>query len=222
MFQLGLTGSGNFCWSSGAVKPLYSNGLGLGYSIGIMGDWNLMKSKSNYFMSFELLTSNLGTRTRFDNSFVLTNKKDSILYENIEHTYRLTYIEVPISLKLKINEIGYITWFAQFGLAPSILYKTKAKFRAERVGTHDKLTTEYFNNNAKEGDDINQEFYDYKDDVRFYRIATFLGAGMEYRFSGNTAFVASVRFNNGLNDILTEKKLKVHNAFVALHAGILF
>ncbi|MCO6494820.1 MAG: outer membrane beta-barrel protein [Bacteroidetes bacterium] len=221
-FQLGLTGSANFCWTNRAVKPAYSNGMGVGYSIGITGDWNLLKSKNNYFLSFDFLSTNVRTRIKLDNNTPFLSKKDSLNYENIEHTYKLTYIEIPISLKLKINEIGYITWFAQFGLSPGILYRTQAKFKAERVGSQDKLTTEYFNNNSDDEESTMQEFSEYRDDIRFYRIATFIGAGMEYRFSGNTAFVSSIRFNNGLNDILSDKKAAVHNTFVALHAGILF
>ncbi|MBX2986021.1 MAG: outer membrane beta-barrel protein [Bacteroidia bacterium] len=221
-FQLGLTGSANFGWTSRALKPASPNGLGLGYSIGITGDWNLVKSKSNYFLSFDFLSTNLRTRIKLTNSAPFLSKKDSFNYENIEHTFKLTYVEIPISLKLKINEIGYFTWFAQFGISPGILYRTQAKFKAERVGSHDKLTTEYFNNNSGEDDDVKQEFTEFNDNIRFYRIATFIGAGMEYRFSGNTAFVASLRFNNGLNDILSDKKAAAHNTFIALHAGILF
>jgi hypothetical protein len=48
---------------------------------------------------------------------------------------------------------------------------------------------------------------------------------MEYRFSGNTALLASLRFNNGLSNFLNDKedpRVKATNKFVALHVGLLF
>jgi hypothetical protein len=144
-------------------------------------------------------------------------------YQELEHTFKINYLEFPLSLKLKVNEIGYTTFFAQFGFAPSVLYRTKAKWKGQRVDGSGIFTTDYYLNNAK--NTTNQEFDAYRDDIRFYRIAMIVGAGMEYRFSGTTALVVSFRFNNGLNNIFAddrEPKANGINNFIALNAGLLF
>ena len=49
-----------------------------------------------------------------------------------------------------------------------------------------------------------------------------LGAGIEYRVSGNTSFYAGLRFNNGFSDIANDKKAKVINNVLGLELGIFF
>lgn len=224
-FQFGLLTSANFSWVKGTKDPIQPNGLGMGYSIGITGDFALSKTKKNYFFSVDFISTNIRSRIKLSNANTYTNVKDNVNveYENIEHTYKINYIELPFSLKLKINEIGYTTWFAQFGVAPSIVYSTKAKWEGQRFDDKTNISTEFYANNDK--DQGNQEFAQFRDDIRFYRIATFIGVGMEYRFTGNTAVVGSLRWNNGLSNVFADNrdpKGKGHNSFLALNVGVMF
>jgi len=34
---------------------------------------------------------------------------------NIDQSYNLKYVEIPLSLKLRTNEIGYLTYYGNFG-----------------------------------------------------------------------------------------------------------
>ena len=43
-----------------------------------------------------------------------------------EITYKIQYLSIPIGLKLKTNQIGYLTFFTNIGLDPKIVIAGKA------------------------------------------------------------------------------------------------
>lgn len=223
-FQLGLTFSPNINWTKQSQGPMSPNGSKFGYSWGFMADFNLNKNKQNYFLNFEFLSTRVFNKIRIkEDGTVFTRKNNTSSFDQVDLTYNINYIEVPISLKLKFNEIGYVTWFAQIGITPSILYSSKAKWTGIVANSSDEVSVEYYKNNSGEFDD--NEFHNFSDDSKYYRFGTFLGAGMEYRFSGNTALLASIRYNNGLSNFLNDKedpRVKATNKFIALHVGLLF
>jgi hypothetical protein len=222
-FQLGFLGSGNLGWVKNTQGPLVSDGLGLGFSYGLTGDFKLSKSKSNYFITVELFSTNLSVKASLDDTKILPTK-GSQTYDDVSYRHKLNYIDIPISLKLKLNEIGYTTWFAQFGVTPSILGRAQTRMERTKLGAGNvKETIDGYYTNKKESEQY--EYDNFRDDIRFYRFATFIGAGMEYRFSGNTALLASLRFNNGLTNIFADNKEPKgigQNAFIGIYAGILF
>jgi hypothetical protein len=224
-FQLGLMTSANFSWVKATQKPLLSNGVGMGYSIGITGDFNLSSDKSNYFFTVEALSTVIRSKTALnkdENAF--TMKRDGLSYTNVEHTYNINYIEIPLSLKLKLNEIGYTTWFGQIGIAPSIRYSSRAKMSAKDL-SNATLNTEWYNTNSSRIEDTDFEFDEFRDDIRFLRFATVIGFGMEYRFSGSAALMAGLRLNNGLTNFISDNrdpKAGGNNNFVSLNVGVLF
>lgn len=221
-FQLGLFATTNIAWVKPNQPPLRSNGMGMGFGFGASGDFNFSKTKKNYFLSLELMYSSMRNNTRLA-AGPYTQKRDQLQYNDVEHSFKLNYLELPISLKLKVNEIGYTTFFAQFGLAPGILYRSQAKWKGLRADGSGEFITDYYRNNSS--DNADQEFDEYRDDIRFYRLAMVIGAGMEYKFSGNTALIVALRFNNGLTNVFAdnrEPKVNGINNYIGLNAGLLF
>jgi hypothetical protein len=49
-----------------------------------------------------------------------------------------------------------------------------------------------------------------------------LGAGIEYRISGNNSLYLGARFNNGFTDLLNDKRGKVINNVLGLEVGMFF
>ena len=165
---------------------------------------------------------------------------DSLIYElpkspgvnhfdtlvGLTYEYKNQWIELPISLKLKTNEIGYNTYFAQFG------FSTGFRIRG-RQNTSYLLTT----------GNLNEENIDVLKDIAPFRIGLVIGGGLEYNFHGKTALVAGLTFNNGFTNIfnknyyelnptgevnITNNKVidtitqKASSNFISLDIGILF
>lgn len=119
---------------------------------------------------------------------------------------KLQYVEIPVGLKLKTNEIGYITYYGQFGVLPGLLVK------------------------AREDRDYESTLTDISDkgnQSKFYPINAHLnvGAGIEYNLGGSTAFTVGLRYNNGLIDIYkgsNNESLQFRTDGVVMDIGVFF
>jgi opacity protein-like surface antigen len=156
-------------------------------------------------------------------------------------TYDLRYVEIPLSLKLRTNEIGYITYWGQFGLITGFNIRSKADdiidYELAKVSTD--ASTAWIKTDLPSLDRPDE---DIKDDIQMFRVGLLVGAGIEYSLSGNTAIVAGVTYNNGFTNTLrgdhvqTDEadevvfenqkprttKLKAMSNLVSLNVGIKF
>lgn len=166
-------------------------------------------------------------------------------------TYNLKYLEIPLTLKLRTNEIGYITYWAQFGVGLGFNIGAKAddevKFMKEYYESSDDPNTVEIEPEVKgwKDSDIKSRPYDdveIKDDIGLFRTSLIVAAGVEYNLSGNASIVGGITFNNGFNNILKGDgaatddadnptftgtkpdsfKLKAINNMMMLNVGVLF
>src|SRR5688572_8145432 len=114
---------------------------------------------------------------------------DSLMTTLTDVNWKLRFIEVPITLKLKTNEIGYFTYFLQFGIAPG--------FNIRSVGDYT-ITTQ--NNGGGGQVVIEEEGVDIEDETNFFNLSMIISLGAEYRISGNTALMGGITYNNGFID----------------------
>lgn len=133
----------------------------------------------------------------------------------------MQYIEIPLTLKLKTNEIGYLTYFLQFGLSPGICIRSKADF-----------TTSIQSGGVTASSSSDK--VDVKNGINNINLSMIIGGGVEYTLSGSTTLLLGVQFNNGFLDVLDDKfddgllseddrkTLKANSNYLALTVGILF
>lgn len=166
---------------------------------------------------------------------------------SVNRIYNLKYLEIPLTLKLRTNEIGYITYWGQFGLGLGFNIGAKADDQVTFI-------REYQPDNQETGD-VNEAAWidtkiasrtyqdiDAKDDMGIFRTSLIIGAGIEYNLSGDASVMVGVTFNNGFNNVLkgsgvaTDEnsrptftslkpdsyKLKAINNMMMLNIGILF
>ncbi len=169
-----------------------SNGSKLGLNFGIIADYKLT---DNYLLGTGLSVNTMGGK--FIDTQDLTNKKNN--------NYTIRYLEIPITLKLRTNEIGYSKYFGQFGLTPGV------NIRARNNG--DLEQGPILTPNPKK---------DISDEINDFRVGLVIGGGVEYSLGDRTAFIGGLSFNNGLTDISDDKDYKVLNSYVALNLGIIF
>jgi hypothetical protein len=97
---------------------------------------------------------------------------------------KLQYVEIPLGLKLKTNEIGYVTYYGLFGVLPGFLVKAK-----KSIDYEDNTSVPDIDDNSNQSD--------------FYLMNAHLnvGAGIEYSLGASTSLTFGARYNNGLMDI---------------------
>lgn len=107
--------------------------------------------------------------------------------------YANTYVTLPVAIKMKTKEIGYMTYFGEFGL--NLAFRTKTKVTDE--GTISTLNSTQF--------DLSDMNYD--KDMQPIRTQLQVGFGTEYKIAGSTAIFGAVHYNLGFtNSVKKESK----------------
>ncbi|MFC3560790.1 porin family protein [Pedobacter jamesrossensis] len=196
-FRLGLTATPTIGW----IKPEQgkTDGIGVGFSYGLMGDFNFAP---NYSFSTALtITTINGKSTEINvNPYDITSSNSNPVGYDLK--YRMQYIELPLTVKLKTLKSDGKRFYGQFGLSNG--FNISAKQDAVRNG-------------AEVGD--NQNISDYS---RFYRAGLIIGGGAEFDVSGNTSILAGLTFNNGFTNIVKDNSRNVKNHYLALNFGFFF
>lgn len=180
-------------------KVIMRDGTKTGLGYGLMFD---LRFGENYSLSTGLNLISSSARLKYldpDSMGILfTHDEKTDTLSAFTATYKLNYIEVPIHLLLKTNEIGYMKYFGQFGFV--IQGKTKAKADATV-------------------NDISNE--DVSEEIKFLNLALSIGAGFEYSLGGNTALIVALIYNNGFTDVLKDAEL-AYSKSIALKLGVMF
>lgn len=160
---------------------------------------------NNYALAFGLEHKMAGASLDFgaDADARYFNQSDEEEYRLLTRTYRYDYVNLPITLKLMTNEIGYFTYFGQFGVDVSVLVSSKAKdlrqLLTDTVMVGGKVTEEMFSE-ASDSDDFVGRY----NQSMFINVKLRIGAGFEWNFSGNTSLVASISYHNGFIDLMRD------------------
>jgi len=110
--------------------------------------------------------------------------------------YNSMYLTIPLTMRLKTKEIGYLTYYGNFGLLTSIHVRTRA---------NDNVT--YFDLNSLSNKTTDLEKLDISKDMNFLNTSLVLGGGAEYNVSGSTSLIFGLSFNQGfLNTVKGDSK----------------
>lgn len=183
-----------------------NDGIRFGYNVGLVGDLNLGE---NFAISSGILYNSFGANVKYLDSIISFPTADTTygsqtLSPGSMVTYKMQYIEIPISLKGKTNEIGYITYFLKAGVSPFIRYKAKGEIVN---GTDDILKG---------------------DVVPLFLMGVHIGGGIEYSLGGNTKLLVEAIYNAGLTDVekikigADDKNEKIGMNSFSIRVGILF
>ena len=183
-FKLGFTLSPNLSWLTDDGNRLVADGSKAGFSYGVIADVGFAK---NYFFSTAFTVSSLHSKGV---------KKDISTDE-----YKLQYIEIPFTLKLKSNPSDQGRFYGQFGLGTGI--NISAKKDATSFGT----------NVVVKDVSISSE-------VNSFRLGLIMGAGAEWNVGRNLIALTGVTFNNVFTK--TFKDYDSRNTLVTLNLGLFF
>jgi hypothetical protein len=197
--HFGLKAAPTLAWITSDTKGFESSGTKLGFSYGLITEFNF---STHYAFATGIDVTYRGGKSKYS----FNHDSTTIVSES---TFNLEYIEIPITLKLKTTEIGYLTYFLQFGVAPGINIRSKADIKTT-VQTGSNTTT------------ASEDAVDIKDDVNNFNLSMIIGGGIEYTLSGSTVLLVGITFNNGFLDILDASDVKANSDYLGLTVGVLF
>lgn len=194
--RLGLRVSPNLGWLKPKSDTIISNGTHLGFSFGLVSEFVIA---DNYSFATGFDIASIGAKSKYQRSL-------EIIYED----YKLKYLEIPLTLKMKTNQISYTSFYGQIGLGLGFNLSSK---------TSEKITDI---SGVQISSNSNKEI---KKEINFLRSSLIIGAGAEIAIVGNTAALVGFTFNNGFLNMFSKNNQNDKNAisnYVALNIGILF
>jgi len=197
-FQLGFTASPNFGFakiSGDNTSNSSADGSKFGFTYGLIGDFGFSK---NYFFSTAFTVTSI-------NSKVSTPSVDAVTgRQTVDVAYKVQYIEIPLTIKLKTNNADGKSFYGQFGLGTGI--KVRGRYDIEEKSNSSTISSKK-NQNLK--------------DANIFRLGLVAGAGVQWDYNENSKFLTGITFNNGFTDVLDEGPT-FRNSYLALSLGVLF
>jgi hypothetical protein len=242
--KMGLRVSPNFSWINIQKGSMSNDGLGLGFSYGVTADFAMFKS-TNYWLATELSVSTIPVLAKSNTELKnvvpqtgSTGKFDTLKYAagKVNFKYNTQYLQIPLSVKMKTDEIGNMKYYFQFGLAPSFMMKSKlsttivdgnAIYPANKgITSHDPNNIDddvyQFTGTTVAGSAKGEKEYAFQDNIASFRFPVIMGVGVEYKLTGSTMFTAGLRFDNAINNFFQDPTVTGKSNLLAIQAGILF
>ncbi len=206
-FHFGVKASPSLAWLRSDTKGYASDGSKFGFSYGLITDFNFA---SKYAFSTGIDITYRGGKFKTVQELKDIVNKDSVI--STSASYVLQYLEIPITLKLKTNEIGSVTYYVQVGVAPGINIRARKNYESSTQTTVSGIPQTI---NAEENK------LDAQSEINSLNLSMIIGGGVEYTLSGQTVLVGGIQFNNGFLDVF-DGDPKVNSNYLALTLGILF
>jgi len=187
--RFGFQISPNLTWINSNDNTINRDGSNIGLRLGVMGEY--------YFADRYAITGGLGfafgqggglkhdiggnffSESELSNPNLNSGQKP--LPDGVVLGYKIQYIEIPLGLKMRTDEIGYFRYFAEIPIFT-------LGFRAQSRG-------------SIEGTGINEEDLDINKDVTPINFSWGLGGGVEYSFTSNAVLIAGLYYNNSFIDL---------------------
>ena len=223
-FRFGLMGNTSVGWlAPDDERKFSSGGVGLGLGWGLQMEFKLGKTTTFATgLNLEVFKASLNyddpglsatskpTYYDLDADFeylpwedLTTVPNDTSLYQLTKRSYKINYVNIPLILKMKTKEIGYFTYFGEFGAV--LGFKTKARVDdVANVISYDSSSTDPFTieyPNFKGNDDL-----DLAKGTQPIRAGLRVGGGAEYNISGTTSLFFSLHYNYFITNALTRAK----------------
>lgn len=199
--QFGLFADPMISWFKSDTRDSQSEGAKPGFAFGLVIDKYFTE---NYAFSTGISIINASGRLSYSDTLILQLKNStSELIAGESINYRIRYLAIPIGIKLKTNQIGYMTYFSNVGLDPKVVIGGKADIPSQDI----------------EGESITEE-------LNMFNLGFHITAGLEYSLGGRTAIIAGLSYEDNFLDITKDNpgqiSDKAQHSFVRLRLGINF
>jgi hypothetical protein len=190
-FRFGLVAAPNLGWLDPTIQEFDKDGLRgkLGLSYGLMADYKFSESPNYLFSTgIQFLSIGGGLSEPYDTLDINTSNDTNYYYGIVDRTYRASYVTIPLLLKMRTNEIGYLSYFGAIGLDLGV--RTRAFVSDEYRWQSNPFITEQA--------DIN-----FRQNTSLFRLAVNLTLGGEFNISGNTNAYVALSYHNAFTNIFS-------------------
>ena len=189
-FHFGFKITPNLAWIKPDQKGIDREGYRLGFAYGVQTEFRL---SDNYAFATGAQMAYRGGNLKFEGG---TDSLGNNLADP-SITFRVQYVEIPLTIKMLTNQLNKIRYYGQFGFSPGMRIRAFMDTDAE-----DKI--------------------DAKDEINFFNVNMIIAAGLEYELTGSTVAFGGIEFNNGFVDIIDGDNGKGFSNYLGLNLGILF
>jgi len=196
-------------------NQINSDGINLGLKLGLMAEY--------YFAETYAITSGLNMAFNHGGPMIYevggaflpdSELSDESLREVADGTrikYNLQYLEIPLGLKMRTEEFGYVRYFAEM---PIFHLNILTRARGDIDGPEDRA----------ENENISR-------DATFFNLTWGFGGGFEYSLSPNSSIVTGLYYHQSFVDITDDSGQKNNGrdenskgsfGLIQLRVGILF
>ena len=168
------------------------------------GDWNAFSTGLN----FQYINGSLNYN---DSLQVAENNKYVVKYGAITSTYKILYLEIPLTVKMSTKVFGKMSYFGQIGFGTGFRLNANKK--------------DDFQPAVGEPQVLNYEF---NEGTTLIRESLLIGIGTEYHIDKTSRVLIGLSFSSSLNNVLkgtnysTNETLKSHLNYVELNIGFIF
>ena len=173
--QISLSADPVISWFSSDTRDVVNKGARPGFSLALQVDNYFTE---NYAFSTGITVLWMSGRLNYSDTLHLRFKNSEISVPgNEDIIYKIQYLSVPVGLKLKTNQIGYITFFTNIGFDPKVMIGGKADIPFSDI-TDENITEE----------------------LKLFNLGYHFTAGIEYSLGGNTALLIGLGYENAFLD----------------------
>ena len=190
--RLGIKVAPNMSWLKSDTKGLVNDGSKIGLTFGLVTEFPI-GSAGNYSFGTGLFLNYAGGN--YKQSFTYTDANSQVVTRELESKTKLQYIELPLTVKLMTNEIGYMRYYGRLGLSAAVNISAKGDYETIATGPNGVAGISTF-----EDEDI-------KEFIQPFRAGLIVGGGMEYNFSGSTTVQVGLNYHNGFTNLLKDTKV---------------
>ena len=199
-FRLGLKAAPSIGWIKAKSDTIEADGTHIGFSFGLISEFVLA---DNYSFATGFDIASIGGKSKYTKI-----KPTELIYDE----YKLKYLEIPLTLKMKTNQVNAASFYGQIGLGLGFNLGAKSDQKVTDI-------------NNVEISGRSKTNLDVKKDINFVRASLIIGGGTEIAIMGNTALLLGFTFNNGFLNMFSSNNTNEKNAinnYIALNIGILF
>ncbi|HKL40740.1 MAG TPA: outer membrane beta-barrel protein, partial [Cryomorphaceae bacterium] len=187
-FRLGLSFSPVVSWfaTSGDAGLVDPDGARINIAFGLNTDFRIGDNSQYYFSTGLFLLNTGGTLTH---DYFRQNEDGTFSETERTSDFRVNYVNIPVTIMLRTQEIGYSRYFARVGFDAGV--STKSTYDYEDLRLSDEQT-------------FNFEDEDASDLTSLFRFGLRVEGGFEYNVGGTTNLFFTAAYNHGLNNVFTD------------------
>ncbi len=183
--RFGFQASPTLSWMLASTRGINKTGTNFGVRLGILSEYYFTENYA--FVSGLGFSFNQGGTLVYESGGTYWPDSDKFpapdtLPAGVRLGYNLQYFEIPIGLKMRTREFGYLRYY----LEPNFIigFRTNARGSIEGMGIPD-----------------GTEQIDIRNEVNFFNMSVGIGGGIEYAISGTSSFIVGINLHFGFVDI---------------------